>query len=126
MNGPGAAARVRGLRSLLAAQVAVVMLAMAVAAVAGGGTAAMAAGLGGCAYLIPHAWFAWRVLGADPNDPDAILRALYRGEAIKLGATVLAFAAIFTWWPQVPPLPLMLTFIAVQLVHWLTPVLLEQ
>jgi ATP synthase protein I len=92
----------------------------------GGRNPAAAAALGGLACLLPSAWFAWRVFGADPSDPNSMLGAMYLGEAVKLAAIALAFAAIFRFWPDVPALPLVLTFIAVQTVHWFAPLLVEQ
>ncbi len=118
--------RFRRIRRLLAAQAGVAAVAAGIAFALAGAAAAGAAALGGLTCLLPAAWFAWRVFGADPSDPNAMLRALYRGEGIKLAAIALAFAAIFEGWPQVPPAPLVLTFIAVQTVHWFAPLLLEQ
>ena len=54
-----------------------------------------------------------------------MLRAMYVGEAVKLAAIVLVFVGIFRAWPEVPPLPLFLTFVAVQAVHWFAPLLLD-
>ena len=122
---PGGLGRFRRVRRLLAAQAAVVFAAVAIAWAAAGREAALAAVLGGLVSLVPQAWFAWRVFAADPADPGAMLRALYRGEGIKLAAIALGLVAIFRAWPEVPPLPLILTFIAVQLAHWLAPLLLD-
>lgn len=114
-----------GIRRLVAAQAAVAALAVGAAWVSGGGEAGRGALAGGLVALVPQAWFAWRVFAADPNDPGAMLRALYRGEGIKLAAIALALVAIFRAWPEVPPLPLILAFIAVQSVHWFAPLLLD-
>jgi ATP synthase protein I len=113
-------------RRLLAAQAAIGVLATLIAWIAVGSTAAQAAALGGLACLGPQVWFAWRVFAADPAKPAAMLGALYVGEGLKLVAIAIAFMAIFRVWPEVPPLPLILTFIAVQTVHWFAPLLLEQ
>lgn len=118
--------RLRRVRRLLAAQAGVAGIATAIAFAIDGEIAAAAAALGGLTCLLPGAWFAWRVFGADPSDPNAMLRALYRGEGVKLAAIAVAFVAIFRGWPDVPPAPLVLTFIAVQTVHWFAPLLLEQ
>ena len=129
MSAPQSASRpgrFRRIRRLLAAQAGVAGLAVAIACAVDGQAAATAAALGGLTCLLPGAWFAWRVFGADSSDPDAMLRALYRGEGVKLAAIAVAFAAIFRGWPEVPPAPLVLTFIAVQTVHWFAPLLLEQ
>lgn len=119
------AARVRGLVRLITLQALVVLAAAGTAAALAGRDAAAAAAAGGLICLVPHAWFAARLLAADPGDPGAVVRALYAGEGVKLAAIAIAMVALFRAWPDVPPLPLILSFIAVQAVHWLTPLLLE-
>lgn len=128
MSAPQSASpgRLRRVRRLLAAQAGVTAIAVGIAFALGGRASAAAAALGGLTCLLPGAWFAWRVFGADPSDPNAMLRALYRGEGAKLAAIAVAFVAIFRGWPEVPPEPLVLTFVAVQTVHWFAPLLLEQ
>lgn len=123
---PEGTSRLRRVWRLLAAQAGVAAIAVVIAWITGGRPAATAAALGGLTCLVPQVWFAWRVFGADPADPGAMVRALYRGEGVKLAAIALAFVAIFRAWPEVPPLPLVLAFIAVQTVHWFAPLLLEQ
>lgn len=123
---PGRPHGLRRVRRLLAAQAGVAALGTGLAFALGGRNPAAAAALGGLACLLPSAWFAWRVFGADPSDPNSMLGAMYLGEAVKLAAIALAFAAIFRFWPDVPALPLVLTFIAVQTVHWFAPLLVEQ
>jgi ATP synthase protein I len=108
------------------AQAGMVAVAVAVAGLAVDQTAAVAAMLGGLTCLLPQVWFAWRVFAADPAKPASMLGALYIGEALKLVSIAVAFVAIFRVWPEVPPLPLILAFIAVQTVHWFAPLLLEQ
>jgi len=122
----GGGSRLRRVWRLLAAQAGVAVIAVAISWIAAGQPAASAAALGGLTCLVPQVWFTWRVFGADPADPGAMVRALYRGEGIKLAAIALAFVGIFRAWPEVPPLPLVLAFIAVQTVHWFAPLLLEQ
>jgi len=119
------ASRLRPVRRLLWAQAGMAALAAAIAGAAGGPPAALAAVLGGLTCLVPQVWFAWRVFAADPGQPAAMLGALYVGEGLKLVAIAVAFVAIFRVWPAVPPLPLILAFIAVQTVHWFAPLLLE-
>lgn len=124
-QGPPAGSRPRVLR-LLSASAAVLAAAAGVAGVLAGSPAATAAALGGTACLVPQAWFAWRVLIAGRGgDAGRMLRALYWGEAVKLALIVVLLIAIFRIWPAVPPVPLVLGFIAVQSVHWFTPLLLD-
>lgn len=124
-QGLPAGSRPRVLR-LLSASAAVLAAAAGVAGVLAGSPAATAAALGGTACLVPQAWFAWRVLIAGRGgDAGRMLRALYWGEAVKLALIVVLLIAIFRIWPAVPPVPLVLGFIAVQSVHWFTPLLLD-
>mgnify|MGYP000285276381 FL=1 len=111
---------------MLGAQAATAAGATLIAWLAGGSAAAMAAALGGLACLLPQVWFAWRLFAADPAERGSMLAALYIGEGVKLASIAVAFMAIFRVWPEVPPLPLILAFIAVQTVHWFAPLLLEQ
>lgn len=112
---------------LLLAQAGAGALAAAVAALAGGADAALSAALGAATCLLSQAWFVWRVFGrAGQGDARAMLRAMYRGEAIKLVAIAVILIGIFRAWPEVPPLPLLLGFMAVQAVHWLAPLLLQE
>lgn len=101
-------------------------MAATLAGVLAGPPAAASAALGGTACLLPQAWFAWRVLVVGRGgDAGRMLRALYWGEAVKLALIAVLLIAIFRTWPAVPPVPLVLGFIAVQAVHWFTPLLLD-
>ncbi len=123
---PRGASRLRPVRRLLLAQAGTGGVAVAIAWFAAGHSAAVAAALGGLTCLLSQLWFAWRLFAADPAKPTAMLGALYIGEGVKLASIAVAFVAIFRVWPEVPPLPLILAFIAVQTVHWFAPLLLEQ
>lgn len=112
---------------LIAAQALIGLGAAVIAAGIAGREAALAAALGALTCLLPQAWFAWRVFGRGlEGDAGAMLQTMYRGEAAKLAAIVVLFVAIFRLWPEVPPLPLVLSFIAVQSVHWFAPLLLGE
>lgn len=111
---------------LVAAQFAVGLIATALSALLAGAQAALATGLGAFASWLTHAWFAWRALGpASRGDAHTMLRALYRGEAIKLAAIAVFLVGVFRLWPEVPALALVLGLIAVQVVHLLAPLLIE-
>lgn len=112
---------------LAGTQAAVILVAAAISATAGGRAAALASTLGGLACLLPQTWFAWRMFRAGPGDPPRVmLAAFYQGEMVKLALIVVMLVAIFRAWPAVPLAPLILTFIAVQAVHWFAPLLLER
>lgn len=111
---------------LVAAEAATAVLATLVAGAFGGSPAALAAALGALSCGLPQAWFAWRALGpGSRGDASDMLRALYRGEAVKLAAIAVFLIGIFRLWPEVPPLALVFGLIAVQAVHLLAPLLLE-
>lgn len=118
-------------RSLVArlagSQALVILAATAISAGVGGASWALAGALGGLACLLPQTWFAWRMFRAGPGDPPRVmLAAFFQGEMVKLALIVVILVAIFRAWPAVPLAPLVLTFIAVQAVHWFAPLLLER
>jgi ATP synthase protein I len=49
--------------------------------------------------------------------PKRILGAFYRGEAIKIGATVLMLVILLQWF-STTPLPLLTTYILAILLYW--------
>ena len=122
-----AVTRRRAVGRLAAAQAAVLAVAATISGVAGGRDAGLASVLGGLACLVPQTWFAWRVFRVGAGDsPRAMLAAFYQGEVVKLALVAIALVTIYRAWPQVPLAPLVLTFIAVQAVHWFAPLLLER
>lgn len=119
--------RRRGVGRLAAAQAAVIALAAVFSGAFAGRESALASMLGGLSCLLPQAWFAWRVFRVTPGEsPQAMLAAFYQGEMVKLALIVVVLIVIFRAWPEVPLAPLVLTFIAVQAVHWFAPLLLER
>lgn len=115
---------------LIAAHLAAGVLATAIAGAVGGNDAAWAAALGAASFGLPQMYMVWRALGsvsrgADSQDARTMLGALYRGEAIKLAGIAVFLIAVFRLWPEVPPLALVLGFIAVQSVHLFAPLLLD-
>lgn len=126
-TGRTAEIRRRLVARLVAVQAGIVLLAAAISAGFGGREAALASMLGGATCLLAQTWFAWRMFRVGPGDPPrAMLAAFYQGEMVKLALIVIVLVAIFRAWPQVPLAPLVLTFIAVQAVHWFAPLLLER
>lgn len=126
---PSDSSRVRPrIDRLAAAYAAVALAATALAGVLGGVEAALAAALGGGVAAAAQAWLAWRVLRRRvlASDAQGMLRALYWGEAVKLAAVAVMLLVIFRYWPGVPALPLIATFVVLQAVHWCSPLLLER
>ncbi|MDZ7748234.1 MAG: ATP synthase subunit I [Halofilum sp. (in: g-proteobacteria)] len=113
-----------------AAQAAVGGAGAALAAAAAGEQAALASAAAGRAgrHCCRSAWFAVARVSTRRDRGGRRRRCcgrMYLGEAIKLAAIAVIFVGIFRVWPEVPPLPLILTFVAVQTVHWFAPLLLE-
>ena len=126
-NRTSAEIRRRLLGRMAGSQALVVLAAAAISAAVGGPEWALASALGGLACLLAQTWFAWRMFRAGPGDPPrAMIAAFYQGEMVKLALIVVFLVAIFRAWPAVPLAPLVLTFIAVQAVHWFVPLLLER
>ena len=87
--------------------------------------AAYSALLGGLVCLLPTWYFAaryFRYSGA--RSAQKILSAFYRGEAIKLFLTVAFFALIFKY-INIAAMPFFVTFIVVQSLVWVTPLIFK-
>ncbi|MDZ7829114.1 MAG: ATP synthase subunit I [Halofilum sp. (in: g-proteobacteria)] len=126
-NRTSAEVRHRLLGRMAGSQALVVLAATAISAAIGGPEWALASALGGGACLLAQTWFVWRMFRAGPGDsPHAMMAAFYQGEMVKLALIVVILIVIFRAWPAVPLAPLVLTFIAVQAVHWFAPLLLER
>lgn len=82
------------------------------------GIHALAAFGGGIAVLVPGLAFAAKVFSVSPDaSPKQVLGAFYRGEAIKIGLTVLVLVILLQWFRDTP-LPLLATYILAILVYW--------
>ncbi|MDX2422107.1 MAG: ATP synthase subunit I [Amphritea sp.] len=95
-----------------------VTLAIALAALLHSVVAAYSALIGGILYLLPNAFFAWRVLGRQTNTPRGVLADMYIGEIWKMVISIFCFAAVFILVQPVSPFPLFLTFILLQVLNW--------
>ena len=103
---------------LCLAQIAVALVAGAIAGVSRGRAAAAAALFGGLVVIVPSAYFAAKVFLRAGKTGAEVLGAFYRAEVVKLVLTALLFwigtvmfAAQFA--------PLMLTCIACLAMNWL-------
>ncbi len=110
----------RTVSRIIAAQVTVVCLAALMALVLGDGRAAMSAVVGGGIALVTTGVFALKVFSARPGSSAArVAAAFVMGEVIKLGLTVVLFAAAIIWL-DVSFLVLILSYAATLLAYWLT------
>ncbi len=104
--------RIIGLQIAVSAVIAVACLGLF------GANAAASAFLGGAIGFCSSLAYASRIAGPRASDPKALLRAHLIGEVLKLGLTVILFAAVFIFYKGVAALPLLLTFMATLAVYW--------
>lgn len=93
-------------------------IAIAIAALLHSFVAAYSALLGGLLYLLPNAFFAWRVLSRQTDTPKGVLADMYIGEIWKMAISIFCFAAVFILVQPVSPFPLFLTFVLLQILNW--------
>lgn len=84
---------------------------------ANGIVAAYSALLGGILYLIPNAYFAWRILSRQSDTPKQVLADMYIGEIWKMAISILCFAAVFILVQPLSPFPLFLTFVLLYVLN---------
>jgi len=102
-------------------QLIFVLLISGVSAFLSGTRAAGSALLGGMVYLIPNALFAIKLFkyqGA--RAARQIVNSFYKGEAIKIGLSMLLFTAVFMW-VKIIPLAFFSAYILVLMTHWFAP-----
>ena len=75
-------------------QAVTILVVAALAAALGGGQAALSAGLGGLACLVPNALFAWRLSIEAKRPGGATVHGFFIGEFTKLVLTVCLLFAI--------------------------------
>ena len=80
-----------------------------------GNTAGYSAFLGTLTCVVPNAFFGLRMM-ATRRDAQALLRAAWIGELIKLALTVLIFTLVFTQVRPLSPAALFAGFIVTQMV----------
>lgn len=105
-------------------QLLFVLLISGLCAVFYGTQAAKSALLGGMVYLIPNALFAIKLFkyqGA--RAAKQIVNSFYKGEAIKIGLSMLLFTAVFIW-VKIIPLAFFSAYILVLMTHWFAPLIL--
>lgn len=86
---------------------------------------ALSAFLGGMTAFIPSVIFAkkfFQFQGA--RAAKTIVNSFYVGEFLKIMVTAILFSLIFIFY-EVAPLAFFLTYIAVVMLHWITPLIIE-
>ena len=106
-------------RAVFGGQALVALISAGAWWLASGTEAALAALAGGGVALIPGLYLAVTVFSVPPDaPPKRVIGAFYRGEAVKIGLTVLLFAIALQWFASVFA-PLIATYILALLVYWL-------
>ncbi len=83
-----------------------------------GAAAARSALLGGGIGVVASLGMVVVAFGPTAGDPRRILRGFYRGEAVKLGLTVLLFAVALRFF-VIAPAPFFAAYVATFLVYWI-------
>jgi ATP synthase protein I len=108
----------RRVRRIIWQQVGITAVISAVVFTIYGMLAAASAFVGGAIGFLTSWVYAWKMSVAPGSDPNAYLKAHFKAEGYKLGATCLLFAAVFIFFKSVAALPLFLTYGATLLVFW--------
>ena len=105
-------------RRVLLLQVLTILAAFTLVWGIGGKGQAVSALIGGSIGFLPNAFFALVFGRKDPRkSASQVVRAFYFGETVKLILTALLFVIVFQL-PDIWPLPLFATFVAVLMVFW--------
>ncbi|MBZ9558662.1 MULTISPECIES: ATP synthase subunit I [unclassified Modicisalibacter] len=116
-----------GFARLLAAQMLVLLIMVAIAAGTAGVAAAVSALLGALIGVVPNAYFAWRAFryqGA--RHARDIVKSFYRAEAGKFGLTAALFTLVFIAVPPSNPAFFFGAYVATLATQWLGPWLLRR
>jgi|TARA_Y100000310_G_C20621428_1_gene783516 ATP synthase protein I len=86
-----------------------------------GWVAAYSALLGGMICVLPNAYLADRITRTKGLTREQKAGRWMRGETGKIMQSGVMFALVFIWIKPLDPVLLFLTFIGIQLLHWLVP-----
>ncbi len=115
----------RGARNVLLLQLIVAVCLAGFWLLGKGGLAAQSALLGGGVHILPSWVFAQKMFRyAGAQQAQQIVKSFYLGEALKLLLTLLLFALVFIY-IKIDPLAFFITFVVIQAVFWLAPVLMK-
>ncbi len=110
---------------IIAVQV-VVMVSVSLLFLLKGYTAAYSALAGGCVFILPNAYFAYKTFShGGASQARNIVKAFYVGEAVKIILTAALFTMVFV---GVKPLDVLAMFVAYFLVlvsNWLMPLIIN-
>jgi ATP synthase protein I len=83
-----------------------------------GALAAASAFAGGAIGFVTSSAYIKKMAAPVGSDPGKLLRNHAMAECLKLGLTVILFAAVFIFFKGVSVLPLLLTFMATLAMYW--------
>lgn len=113
----------RGAKRLVACQLVITVVAGAVALLFSGTSAGWSVMGGGLVAALPNALFAKIVFKHQGAlAAKQIAGSFYKGEALKIGFTVVLFTLVFRW-VTIVPLLFFAAYIGVQLLIWFAPLL---
>ena len=95
-----------------------VVISLAVLALFGAPAAGSAFAGGAIGFVTGWAYIKKMAAPSSGSDPRKLLLNHAMAEALKLGLTVILFAAVFVFFKGVAVLPLLLTFMATLAVYW--------
>ncbi len=111
----------QGAKRLLAGQLIITLLAMGAFAACYGFVGALSAMLGGMVCAVPNACFAYIIFGdARASASRQIMRRVYRGEALKIGLSMVFFTLTFCC-VNIIPMVFFVVYLMVQLTCWAAP-----
>lgn len=111
----------QGSRRLLGGQLILTLLATSVFGLWYGSVGALSAGLGGLICAVPNACFAYLLFrDARSSASRQIMRRVYRGEALKLGLSMVFFTLTFCC-INIIPMVFFVVYLLVQLTCWVAP-----
>ncbi len=105
--------RIVGLQVLVTVLIALPMLAFSGALAAGSSLAGGAIG-----FVTSWAYIQKMAAPSGGRNPGVLLRNHVIAECLKLGLTVVAFAAVFVFFKGVAVVPMLLTFMATLAMYW--------
>jgi ATP synthase protein I len=98
-------------------QVAILTVLCAFFAVWGGESSAFSALLGGLAALLPTIVMLWVMFLPRGQTPGQMVRAMYRGEVLKLVLTAVLFVLFINWF-SITGLSFFVSFVVTLLAYW--------
>jgi ATP synthase protein I len=114
----------RGIVRLWWIQLGITAFVSVLCAIIYGANASMSALLGGMVCFVPNVYFArtlFKYKGA--RSAKQIVNCFYKGEAVKIGLSMLLFTTVFVW-IKITPLAFFGSYILILMTHWFAPLVI--